>query len=413
MCGMKSDRVKSNCSKLHRPEGLLTLINTLPPTCTPAGDDLALSLRAARWLAPRFLALSSAATSSTADGAEGEIGKRALDTNAGAVDKKGAAAATKASGAAENDMEDSNPFLPTAASVPSSPHSGSAGALGGGDGHDEPLQLLLELAAGRLGAGADGLHNSLSLIGGAFRGLTSMRLRRAFAAALRAHLQTVQVDAVFRFDSPRQVDDGSSGHDPAAGGGAGISPPARLALPPMSNWGSFRKYTVTMWVRPDPVQGGGGHPVTLFRLRTGEGVGVEAVLTAPAAPATPTVSGATAITEKEIVVTSFLKGSSSSSAQKSFSARCKFGGPKLAAETTADTDGGSVTGDEAAAAAAGGGVAEGARMGGWRFVVVSHGQPLVKRAGKLRVSVDGEVMLETELQYPAGTGQAARDAMSK
>lgn len=245
-----------------------------------------------------------------------------------------------------------------------------------------------------------------------------MRLRRAFAAALRAHLQTVQVDAVFRFDSPRRLDGGGSGHVPAAAGGAGsgtsqeISSPGRLALPPMSNWGSFRKYTVTMWVRPDPVQGG-GHPVTLFRFRTGEGVGVEAVLTAAAAPATVTASGVTVFPEKEIVVTSFLKGSSSSSAQKSFSARCKFGGPKLAAETTADAEGGGVAGDEAAAAAAGGGVAEGARMGGWRFVAVSHGQPLVKRAGKLRVSVDGEVILETELQYPAGTGQAARDAMSR
>lgn len=90
------------------------------------------------------------------------------------------------------------------------------------------------------------------------------------------------------------------------------------------------------------------------------------------------------------MVTSFPRPSSG----KSFSARCRFG-------------------PQAEAVQLGGGVGQGVRQGGWRFVVVSHGQPYVKRSGRLRVSVDGGVVLDTELQYPPATGQGAKDPMSR
>lgn len=285
---------------------------------------------------------------------------------------------------------------------------------GGGDklssNEEEPLQLLLELAAGRLGTGVNGLHTSLSLVGGGFEGLKSLRVRRAFAASLRAHLATVQVDSVFRFDPPKYLGmsdggGGGGGGDSGEGTGGGdvgmsgeahsVRSPGRLAVPPLLNWGSCRKYTATMWLRPEMAHGGA---VTLFRFRSGEGVGVEAILSA--ATAAGPVSGGDhdgQPPEGEIVVTSFLRAA----ARKSFSVRCKFG-----AQAAATGGGGSIVGSLA-------GVAEEARLGGWRFVAVSHGQPYVKRAGRLRISVDGEVVLETELQYPAGTGQASRDAMSR
>lgn len=81
--------------------------------------------------------------------------------------------------------------------------------------------------------------------------------------------------------------------------------------------------------------------------------------------------------------------------RKSFSARCKFGPPAEAVHL------------------GGGGVGDGGRQDGWRFVVVSHGQPYVKRSGRLRVSVDGGVVLDTELQYPPATGHGAKDPMSR
>lgn len=95
-----------------------------------------------------------------------------------------------------------------------------------------------------------------------------------------------------------------------------------------------------------------------------------------------------------MVITSYQRSSS-----KSFSARCKLG-PQAEA---VHLGGGGV----------GGGVGEGVRQGGWRFVAVSHGQPYVKRSGRLRVSVDGAVVLDTELQYPPATGQGAKDPMSR
>lgn len=324
----------------------------ISPFLPSPGDDLALSLRAARWLAPRF---------------QGPT-------------------------AARSDTEEENPFDPPQNRTDASAFSRAGG--GREDDNDEPLQLLLELSAGRLGAGVDGLQSSLSLIAGAFRGLKSMRVRRAFAASLRAHLRTVQMDSVFRFDPPKFVGGGGAGE-----GTQGVPSPGRLGLPPVSNWASFRKYTVTLWIRPDPADGHGA--ATLFRFRNGEGVGVEAVLS----PAVPDSAGHFPC--REIVVTSFVMAS----AQKSFSARCKFGGAELADGEDIEVDDGSSRGE--IRAGGGGGVVEGARMGGWRFVAVSHGQPLVKRAGRLRVSVDGEVVLETELQYPAGTGQSARDALSR
>lgn len=245
---------------------------------------------------------------------------------------------------------------------------------------EEPLQLLLELAAARLGTGVDGLHTSLSLIGGTLKGLKSMRVRKAFAASLRAHLGAVQLDSVLRFDPPKYL-------------GAGeVASPGRLAFPPsMLNWATFRKYSVTMWIRPDPTSsphgGGSTTSATLFRFRNGDsdagaGIGVEATLRD--VPDSNSNGGM----RKEIVVTSFQKASSN----KSFSARGRFGPQEEEVQL---------------------GVGGGVRQGDWRFVVVSHGQPYVKRAGRLRVSVDGSVVLDAELPYPSGNGQAAKEPISR
>lgn len=340
------------------------------------GDDLALCLKAVCWLAPRFV--------------EPTLAPRLAGDNLG-----GGVRATR-----EEDGRDGvesgdipNPF--ETATAPGRGRSEERGEEGEERTVDEPLQLLLELAAGHLGAGVDGLHRSLSLMGGASRGLRSMHVRRAFASSLRAHLGTVQVDSVFRFDRPKFLAGGGGGDGGA--GTRGVPSPGRLALPAMLNWASFRKYTVTMWVRLDPAEedhGDGTGTATLFRFRNGEGVGVEATLSGGVATsAAATVAAAGKRTGREIVVTSYQR--SSASAQRGFSARCRFG-------------------PQAEAVHLGGrGVGEGVRQGGWRFVVVSHGQPYVKRAGRLRVSVDGGVVLDTELQYPAGTGNTSRDPMSR
>lgn len=268
---------------------------------------------------------------------------------------------------------------------------------------------MLELAAGRLGAGVEGLHSSLALIGGGFGGLESLGLRRAFAASLRAHLATVRLDSVFRFGPPRKASGGSGGGSNHRGrdgegdaGPGGVTSPGRLATPLTLNWATFRKYTVTLWVRPDVTQGGPGddhprRPMTLFRLRNGEGAGVEATLSGGASSGVRGQVG-----EMDLVVTSFLR----TSAHKSFSVRCKVAPPipRAAVEEPGAAGAGSGVGGE---------VAEGVRLGGWRFVAVSHGQPYVKRSGRLRVSVDGEVVLEKELQYPSGAGPGAKDALSR
>lgn len=232
-------------------------------------------------------------------------------------------------------------------------------------------------------------------MGGALRGLESMAVRRAFASSLRAHLGNVQVDSVFRFDAPR-ARASSAGGGGGEGGGAGSPSPGRLALPALLNWASFRKYTTTMWVRLDPAAGGGA--VTLFRFRNGEGVGVEATLSAAGVG---TAGGAGSGSgsgvknmqggRRKIVVTSFPRPS-----QKSSSAHCKFG-PQA---EVVQLGGGGVGG-------------EGVRQRGWRFVVVSHGQPYVKRAGRLKVSVDGMVVLDAELPYPVATGMSAKDPVSR
>lgn len=327
--------------KTHREKNFLT---ARPPPL-PAGDDLSLCLRAVCWLAPRFADLPS--SSAAPEPPAATLG----DDDARRGENSAAAAAAAA--------------------------------------QDEPLQLLLELAAGRLGTGVDGIHTSLSLMAGALcpRGLKTMGVRRAFASSLRAHLATVHVDSVFRFGAPKNL---------VAAGGDGMPSPGRLALPPMLNWATFRKYTATMWVRLDPDAegggGGGGGPATLFRFRNGDGVGVEATLSAAAGAGGAGVGGkGHQQGRREVVVTSFQRASSS----KSFSARCRFGPQAEAVHL------------------GGGGVGEGVRQGGWRFVVVSHGQPYVKRSGRLRVSVDGGVVLDTELQYPPATGQGAKDPMSR
>lgn len=335
-----------------------------PPTPHPpfhlykhAGDDLALCLRAVCWLAPRF--------------PDPSLGRRAQED-----------------GSSTGTQRCEDPFI-EADEEQQKARSGAAAVekidAGTEGDDDEPLQLLLELAAGHLGAGVDGLHASLSLMGGTLGGLKSMRVRRAFAASLRAHLATVQVDSVFRFDTPKNY--------LTANGDEGVSSPGRLALPPMLNWASFRKYTVTMWVRPDPSNEGSA--ATLFRFRNGEGVGVEATLSAAGCGSVDgggkSFGSGQGQGGREIVVTSFLKATS----QKTFSAHCKFGSQPEAVHL------------------GGGGVGEGVRQGGWRFVAVSHGQPYLKRSGRLRVSVDGGVVLETELQYPSGTGQASKDPISR
>ena len=339
------------------------------------------------WLAPRFAALPSSAAadeSSTAAGGNNPL-SHSEDSTTLAAPAAGSAAhpAPAASGDARQEQNSA------AAAV-------AVAAVAAAPTQDEPLQLLLELAAGRLGAGVDGIHKSLSLMAGALcrRGLKSMSVRRAFASSLRAHLATVHVDSVFRFGAPKNSMAGGGGGDD------GMISPGRLALPPMLNWATFRKYTATMWVRLDPDADGGGGSATLFRFRNGEGVGVEATLNAPA-PAGGAVGGGKGQQQqqqqqqgrREIVMTSFQRSSSS----KSFSARCKFG-PQ--AETVHVGGGGGIG-------------SEGARQGGWRFVVVSHGQPYVKRSGRLRVSVDGVVVLDTELQYPPATGQGSKDPMSR
>ncbi|CAM9623861.1 unnamed protein product, partial [Ectocarpus sp. 12 AP-2014] len=216
---------------------------------TADGDDLGLCLRAACWLAPRFADLSS--SSSPRPQAADEI-SAALNDGSQATTTATATPETPAPGEAREDFGE---------------RQGQTTAAR--DDGEEPLQLLLELGAGRLGAGVDGIHKSLSLMAGAL-GPKSMRVRRAFASALRAHLGTVRVDSVFRFDAPKA--------GPPSGNGGLVSSPGRLALPPMLSWASFRKYTVTMWVRLDPAYTG-GDAATLFRFRNAEGVGVEATLT--------------------------------------------------------------------------------------------------------------------------------------
>lgn len=306
------------------------------------GDDLALCLRAVCWLAPRFQALSN-------------------DRNV----------------IANHETDLTNGFV----GVVDQSTKGIENEQPSRQKTEEPLQLLLELAAARLGTGVDGLHTSLSLIGGTLKGLKSMRVRKAFAASLRAHLGAVQLDSVLRFDPPKCL-------------GAGEEPsPGRLAFPPsMLNWATFRKYSVTMWIRPDPTpspaDGGSTASVTLFQFRNGDsdagaGIGVEATLRD-----VPDSNSSNGGMRKEIVVTSFQKASSN----KSFSARGRFG-PQ----------------EEEVQLGTGGGV----RQGDWRFVVVSHGQPYVKRTGRLRVSVDGSIVLDAELPYPSGSGQAAKEPISR
>ncbi|CAN0288899.1 unnamed protein product, partial [Ectocarpus fasciculatus] len=326
---------------------------------TANGDDLGLCLRAACWLAPRFADLSSSSSPRP---------QAADETTAALNDDSEGTTTTTAT-----------PETPAPAEAREDLGERQGQATAADDDEEEPLQLLLELGAGRLGAGVDGIHKSLSLMAGGL-GLKSMRVRRAFASALRAHLGTVRVDSVFRFDAPKA--------GPPSGNEGVVSSPGRLALPPMLSWASFRKYTVTMWVRLDPAYVGGG-AATLFRFRNAEGVGVEATLSGaageqqhPPSPSPPPRGG-----RREIVVTSFQR--------KSFSARCKFGPPAEAVHL------------------GGGGAGDGGRQDGWRFVVVSHGQPYVKRSGRLRVSVDGGVVLDTELQYPPATGQGSKDPMSR
>ncbi|CAM9584608.1 unnamed protein product, partial [Ectocarpus sp. 8 AP-2014] len=224
---------------------------------TADGDDLGLCLRAACWLAPRFADLCS--SSSPRPQAADETAA-ALNDGSQATTTTTATPETPAPGEAREDLGE---------------RQGQTTAAR--DDGEEPLQLLLELGAGRLGAGVDGIHKSLSLMAGALLGLRSMRVRRAFASALRAHLGTVRVDSMFRFDAPKA--------GPPSGNGGVVSSPGRLALPPMLSWASFRKYTVTMWVRLDPAYAGGG-AATLFRFRNAEGVGVEATLSGAAAAAT-------------------------------------------------------------------------------------------------------------------------------
>lgn len=353
----------------HRPP---TLLFDRP------GDDLGLCLRAVRWLAPRFAGLSSPS-----------------DPQQPALPEAEAAAAADTVAASATEVTSSGTALFPAATSHEGPERTRPATPEAQD--EEPLQLLLELGAGHLGAGVDGIHKSLSLMAGALDGggggeqgggLKSMRLRRAFASSLRAHLATVQVDSVFRFDAPRSLAAAGGG----GGGGGNMLSPGRLALPPMLNWASFRKYTATMWVRLDPAGGGGA--ATLFRFRNGEGVGVEATLSAAGPPtgSAATSGGGGKVQQqlqgrREIVVTSFQRSS------KGFSARCKFGPPAEVVQL-------GVTG-------------QGVRQGGWRFVAVSHGQPYVKRSGRLRVSVDGDVVLDTELPYPAVTGQGSKDPMSR
>lgn len=309
--------------------------------------------------------------------------------------------------------EEENPFLSPPSTPPSTHDTGAENRAKDSESNkEEPLQLLLELAAGRLGAGVDGLHTSLALIGGDFNGLTSMRVRRAFAAALRAHLAAVRLDSVFRFGRPKYVagvprsivGGNSGGKNGFPDGTSGVSSPGRLALPLVQNWALFRKYTVTLWIRPeidsaDVIDDDGlsPGPVTLFRLRSMEGIGVEARLSS-----TASAGDVGHNREMDLVVTSFLRVS----AQKSFSVKGKLPAPTPMAtsmESDAVETGTSV----------GGSIAEGVRLGGWRFIVISHGQPYVKRSGKLRISVDGEVMLETELPYPPGTGQGSKDPLSR
>lgn len=357
------------------------------------GDDLALCLRAACWLAPRFRDLASP-TSGRQPVAAAALPAAVTDgaANSPAADSHGSGAASQAASDPSSAASRATGTTVSAGGGGAPPQDGAPTATAMAVAQDEPLQLLLELGAARLGAGVDGIHKSLSLMAGALGGgaLKSMRLRRAFASSLRAHLATVQVDSVFRFEAPTNLVRNGGG-----GGGALVSP-GRLALPPMLSWASFRKYTATMWVRLDPHEGGGGGAATLFRFRNGEGVGVEATLSAAVAaagggggrkesPRPQQLQG-----RREIVVTTYQRSNG-----KSFAARCKFGPQAEAVHL------------------GGGGVGEGVRQGGWRFVAVSHGQPYVKRTGRLRVSVDGAVVLETDLQYPPATGQGAKDPMSR
>lgn len=363
------------------------------PSPGAAGDDLALCLRAACWLAPRFANLPSSSGSPRHKKAAVTDKTASSNTHSRSADSANlgvAAPGTRALHFMENSDDERQ-----------EEEAGAAGA------EDEPLQLLLELGAGHLGAGVGGIHQSLSLMAGALGGgLKSMRVRRAFASSLRAHLGTVQVDSVFRFDAPKNLMASSSSSSSGSGAqGGGMLSRGRLALPPMLNWASFRKYTVTMWVRLDPVSGDGA-PATLFRFRNGEGVGVEATLSASTAAAsagaadTPGDVGVQKGQQqqqrqqgrREMVITTHQRSSS-----KSFSARCRLG-PQAEAVHLGGV---------------GGGVGEGVRQGGWRFVVVSHGQPYVKRSGRLRVSVDGATVLDTELQYPQATGQGSKDPMSR
>lgn len=372
-----------------------------------------LCLKAVCWLAPRFLepspkpAGNEITVGSTVDGTAGRTSFSNNDGGGGGSGQSYAAGTTKADSAARVAAAFQEKYQAGAAAEGGRLGEGEGTERGEGSPQDGPLQLLLELGAGHLGAGVEGLHTSLSLMGGALRGLESMAVRRAFASSLRAHLGNVQVDSVFRFDAPKSSPSsggagGSSGGGGGGGGGGGdgFPSPGRLALPPLLNWATFRKYTTTMWVRLDPAADGGA--VTLFRFRNGEGIGVEATLSAAGAAGMGTTGGGGSGSggsggkvqggRRKISVTSFARPS-----QKSSSAHCKFG-PQAEAVYL----GGS-----------GGRGGEGVRQGGWRFVVVSHGQPYVKRAGRLRVSVDGVVVLDAELPYPAATGLSAKDPVSR
>lgn len=369
----------------------------LSPSCVhmyfPPGDDLSLCLRAVCWLAPRFADLPSSSSSPSSSSTA------ALDEPSTAAGSNGPQSHGKVNNDSTTTAPPSDPIPATAAPGDDDGDARQQGNSIAAATQDEPLQLLLELAAGRLGAGVDGIHRSLSLMAGALcRGLRGLRVRRAFASSLRAHLATVQVDAVFRFGEPKSLMAAAAAAGGRGGGGGGdaMVSQGRLALPPMLTWATFRKYTATMWVRLSPrADGGGGAPATLFRFRNGEGVGVEATLGA--------AGGGGGVGKgqqqqqhpqqgrREMVVTSYQR----TSPGKSFSARCKFGPQAEAVHLD------------------GGGVGEGVRQGGWRFVVVSHGQPYVKRSGRLRVSVDGVVVLDTELQYPPATGQGSKDPMSR
>ncbi|CAM9407460.1 unnamed protein product, partial [Discosporangium mesarthrocarpum] len=263
------------------------------------------------------------------------------------------------------------------------------------------LEPLLVQAASNVGAGVEGITEALRIISGTWQGdgLRKLRFRQAFAEAIREHLDRVPVDVAFRFGRR----EGGAGI--AADGGGGGKIKARLALPATLDWGAFRGYTVTMWLRPDPTAD--GDSFLLFCFRNSAGVGVEAALGPTRAEeveagqgGTKEIGGRSEGEEwdlsftREIKITSYHR----SNLERGSSVKCRVG---------------SLCGD-VAENGAGGGTGAGARAGdrgGWRLVTVSHGLPYVRRSGRLQVAVDAKVVLEAELPYPTATGQASGDVM--